>query len=74
MAEYATKQDVQNIVDKAIERLVEVTDQRINALTGEITGMFADLIQYMDNRFDRLETRMERMEHLQEKQAKSSLI
>lgn len=74
MAEYATKQDVQNIVDKAIERLVEVTDQRINTLTGEITGMFADLIQYMDNRFDRLETRMERMEHLQEKQAKSSLI
>lgn len=54
MTEYATKQDVQEIIDK---------------LTGKMGNMFADLINHMDGRFEKLEVRMDRIERNQEKQA-----
>lgn len=56
MADYATRQDVQEIVDVAI-----------NKLTSEISDMLALLVQHMDERFEKLEIRMDRIEASHEK-------
>lgn len=51
MAEYATKDDVQHIVDNAVNKAVD-----------ELSGIINNFASVVDERFNKVETRLEKLE------------
>lgn len=63
MHDYATKQDVQEIVDRAIARAVttdiqKIVDTAIARAVADLTEVIANFAEHVDARFNRLEAKI----------------
>jgi phage shock protein A len=70
MSENATKSDLKqldNKLDSATERLEKSIDQKIVKAVSDLSDVIANFAQQVDNRFNRVEERLDKLEVSHEK-------